>query len=86
MRKDRRFQICSLRSKFSYFIFLSSLENCKPESKLRGSTSLPTIRDNPQYDLINFKQAVGAELTDKEALDLLFYCPFKFPSYQFPNK
>ncbi|CAI2366000.1 unnamed protein product [Moneuplotes crassus] len=44
-----------------------------------ASASLPNLHKECTYNLEDFKKTIGANITDKEAMDLLFYCPFKFP-------
>lgn len=57
--------------------------------KSQNSNKLKTETDGnsvvsteSKYDLKEFKTLLGVEMSDQEALDLLFYCPFEFPKYQ----
>lgn len=57
--------------------------------KTQNSNKLKTVPEGnsvasaeSKYDLKEFKTLLGVEMTDQEALDLLFYCPFEFPKYQ----
>ena len=57
--------------------------------KSQNSNKLKTATDGnsvvsaeSKYDLKEVKTLLGVEMSDQEALDLLFYCPFEFPKYQ----